>query len=259
MTTIDRRGFIAALGAAAVPAPAWPSPPQVARLRTEFKPFTGDFDAMLERRLIRMICPYSRTLFFRDKGDVYGTAVDGAQTFETWVNKTYKTGARPVTVDLVPVSRDKLFDALLDGKGDFAAGDITITPERANRVAFTMPVINDVKEVLVTAATVPDMASADALSDREVATKASTTYYLDLQALNARLAAAGRPAVTITLVPDTLEDEDLMDMVAAGLLPAIVVDDWVARLWGRSLKGSSCIPRRCCAMAPRSAGRFGRR
>jgi hypothetical protein len=32
------------------------------------KPWKGDFDAMLERRLIRVIVPYSRTLYFNDKG-----------------------------------------------------------------------------------------------------------------------------------------------------------------------------------------------
>ena len=32
------------------------------------KPWTGDFDAMLERRMIRVLVPYSRTLYFNDKG-----------------------------------------------------------------------------------------------------------------------------------------------------------------------------------------------
>ena len=32
------------------------------------KPWTGDFDGMLERRRIRMLVPYSRTLFFVENG-----------------------------------------------------------------------------------------------------------------------------------------------------------------------------------------------
>jgi hypothetical protein len=39
-----------------------------------------------------------------------------------------------LTVPLTPVSRDKLFDTLLAGDGDIAAGDITITEGSANRV-----------------------------------------------------------------------------------------------------------------------------
>jgi hypothetical protein len=54
--------------------------PTHAALRTQFAGrFTGDFDQMLARRLIRMIVPYSRTLFFRSKGDIYGIAAEGAQ------------------------------------------------------------------------------------------------------------------------------------------------------------------------------------
>jgi membrane-bound lytic murein transglycosylase MltF len=51
------------------------------------------------------------------------------------------------------------------------------------------------------------------------------------------LAAQGKPPVTITIVPDTLEVEDLMEMTAAGLLPATVGDDWVAGLWVQIIKG----------------------
>ncbi len=34
-------------------------------------------------------------------------------------------------------------------------------------------------------------------------------------------------------VPDSLEDEDMMDMLGAGLLELIVVDDWKARMWAQ--------------------------
>jgi membrane-bound lytic murein transglycosylase MltF len=51
--------------------------------------------------------------------------------------------------------------------------------------------------------------------------------------LNRRLVAAGKPAITLTPVPDALEDEDLMDMLGAGLLELIVVDDWRARGWAQ--------------------------
>jgi membrane-bound lytic murein transglycosylase MltF len=37
------------------------------------------------------------------------------------------------------------------------------------------------------------------------------------------------------LVPDALEDEDMMEMVNAGVMQAIVVDDWKARMWAQVL------------------------
>ena len=39
----------------------------------------------------------------------------------------------------------------------------------------------------------------------------------------------------LVLVPDALEDEDMLEMMNAGLLQAIVVDDWKAKLWAQVL------------------------
>jgi len=189
--TISRRRLIAAtaLTALAAPralaqtrqvAPASAAPTRAA-LRTQTVRFTGDFDAMLDQRRIRLVVPYSRTFFFRDKGEVYGTTADGAQLVENWINKTFKLGARPLTVYLIPVSRDKLFDTVLAGDGDIAAGDITITEERRKKVAFTTPVLRNVREIVVTGSDTPDLDSPEALSGREVATRRSTSYYESLQ------------------------------------------------------------------------------
>jgi membrane-bound lytic murein transglycosylase MltF len=205
--------------------------------------FTGDFDALLNRRLIRLIVPYSPTLFFEDKGAIYGISASGAQLFEKWGNKTFPLGARPLTVSLTPVSRDKLFDALLAGDGDIAAGDITITEERRRRVAFSTPIVRNVREIVITGKDVPELDSAEALSGKEVAVSRSTSFYESLTKLNERLTAQGKPPVTITIVPDTLEAEDLMEMTAAGLLPATVSDDWVAGLWMQIIKGLRLHPK----------------
>jgi membrane-bound lytic murein transglycosylase MltF len=215
-----------------------------ASLRTRFAgKFTGDFDAMLDRRLIRLIAPYSPTLFFEDKGAIYGTAANGAQLFEAWINKTFKLGALPLTVTLTPVSRDKLFDALLAGDGDIAAGDITITEERRKKVAFSAPFLTNVREIVVTGGDVPELDSAEALSGKEVAVVRSTSYYESLTKLNERLAAEGKPPVTITIVPDPLEVADVIEMTAARLLPATVADDWLADLWVQIIKGLRLHPK----------------
>jgi membrane-bound lytic murein transglycosylase MltF len=198
---------------------------------------------MLDRRLIRLVVPYSPTLFFEDKGTLYGTAANGAQLFEDWVNKTFALGARPLTAPLTPVSRDKLFDTLLVGDGDIAAGDITITEERRKKVACSAPIISSVREIVVTGKDVPELDSAEALSGKEVAVSRSTSFYESLTKLNEGLAAQGKPPVTITIAPDPLEVEDLMEMTAVGLLPATVGDDWVAELWVQIIKGLRLHPK----------------
>jgi membrane-bound lytic murein transglycosylase MltF len=251
---MSRRRVIAATALTALAASrGWSQTPQPGpapaastrtALRTRFAGrFTGDFDAMLERRLIRLVVPYGPTLFFKDKGAIYGTAANGAQLFEEWVNRTFRRGARPLTVPLTPVSRDKLFDTLLAGDGDIAAGDITISEELRKKVAFSEPFLSNVRELVVTREDVAELDSAEALSGKEVAVARSTSYYKSLTKLNERLTAQGKPPVTITTVPDVLEVADLMEMTAAGLLPATVGDDWVAGLWVQIIKGLRLHPK----------------
>ena len=49
--------------------------------------------------------------------------------------------------------------------------------------------------------------------------------------LNQRFAAQKKPAVILKEAPETLEDEDLIEMVNAGLIPFIVVDKHKADFW----------------------------
>jgi membrane-bound lytic murein transglycosylase MltF len=49
--------------------------------------------------------------------------------------------------------------------------------------------------------------------------------------VNERLVRDGKAPVELALVPDSLEDEDMLDMLDAGLLQLVVVDDWKARMW----------------------------
>jgi membrane-bound lytic murein transglycosylase MltF len=206
-------------------------------LRSNLGIWTDDFDGLLDRRVIRMLVPYGRTLFFQDRGTVYGVTVHAAQLLETWVNQTFKTDRRPLVVALIPTSREHLLDDLLNGRGDIAAGDISVTPERARRIAFTVPLRRDVKEIVVTRADAAPIADAEALSDMAVAVQDGTSFQQSLVALNQRLEAAGKPRVRVLTAPATLESEDMMEMVGAGLLPAMVADDWIAELWTTLVPG----------------------
>ncbi|MBP6777778.1 MAG: transporter substrate-binding domain-containing protein, partial [Piscinibacter sp.] len=161
-----------------------------------------------------------------------------ARDFERWVNKTYakELGKRPLTVYVVPSTRDKLFTHLNDGLTDIAIGNLSVTEERKKIVDFVAPDPKSVNiEILVTGPAVGAVASTDDLAGQTVHVRPSSSYHESLLALNARLQGAGKPAVKLVLVPDALEDEDMLEMVNAGLIGAIVVDDWKAKVWAQAL------------------------
>src|SRR5947208_16708116 len=91
----------------------------------------GDFDAILERRVVRVLVPYSRTLYFNDKGRQRGLTADALRDFETFLNKKYPKKVQPFVVVAIPTTRDHLLTGVLEGRGDIAAGNLTITPDRS--------------------------------------------------------------------------------------------------------------------------------
>jgi len=225
--------------AATVPAKAPPVPASgVRKLSLANKPWTGDFDAMLSRHVIRFLVPYSRTLYFVDKGRERGISADLARAFERYVNKKYaaQLDKRPLTVFLIPTTRDKLLTGLVAGGGDISAGNLTATEERLQIVDFIAPRDRKpVRELIVTGPKSPSLATLDDLSGKQVHVRKSSSYYESVTALNERFRKSGKQPVNITLLPDALEDEDAMEMVNAGLLSIIIVDDWKARLWAQVL------------------------
>src|SRR5436190_811430 len=200
-------------------------------LEHELDVWKGDFDGMLERRMVRVLVPYSRSLYFIDKGGQPGLTADTLRDFETFLNKKFFVKNRPITVVALPATREQLLPGLLQGEGDLAAGNLTITDERAKRVDFSNPVVKGVLEIVVTGPASPPLASLDDLAGRTVHVRQSSSYHESLQRLDKRFRAMGKPPIKLAMVPDALEDEDMMEMLGAGLLEVIVVDDWKANFW----------------------------
>jgi membrane-bound lytic murein transglycosylase MltF len=208
------------------------------QLVLETKPWTGDFDQMLERRVIRFLAPYSRTLFFNDKGHERGITAELARDFERHVNRKYgkRLGNRPLTVFIIATTRDKLLTNLVEGRGDISAGNLTVTAERQQTVDFVAPADRaPVRELVVTGPQSPPVAAVEDLAGKNVHVRHASSYHESVVALNARLESGGKAPVNIVLVPDALEDEDLLEMLNAGLVEFVVVDDWKARAWAQVL------------------------
>jgi len=201
------------------------------------KPFTDDFDAMIKRRMIRVAVTFNRTHYFVDRGQERGITYEALKAFENDLNTELKTGNLKVHLVIVPVSRDQLYSALVNGSVDMVAAMVTVRPDPKNLVAFSEPTRTGVNEVVVTGPGAPPINTTDDLAGREVFVRKASPYYESLTRLNGRLKARGKPAVVINEAPDVLEDEDVLEMVNAGIAPITVANDYLAEFWSQVYTG----------------------
>ena len=83
-------------------------------------------------------------------------------------------------VVFIPVSRDELIPGLVQGRGDIAAANLTITDERREQVDFSTPIATGVSEIVVTGPASPAIQSVQDLSGQEVFVRKSSSYYQSL-------------------------------------------------------------------------------
>ena len=237
--------LLALLFAVSAPVSSTEKPPPLQNDKAELainmdhimQPQKGDLPDMINRRAIRVLTTYSKTFFFIDKGTQRGATHDLFIALEKDLNnqlakeKKLKQKHLKVRIVFIPVTRDNLFKALNEGKGDIAAANLTITSSRQEQVAFTTPLYSDVKELLVSGPSSPDVKNLEQLSGKTVFVRRSSSYYESLQTLNARFAKASLPPVILQEAPEALEDEDLLEMLNAGQNPLIVVDRHKALFW----------------------------
>jgi ABC-type amino acid transport substrate-binding protein len=106
------------------------------------------------------------------------------QIFGKWLNKELGTGHLKVRVIMIPTARDELFAGLVEGRGDIALGNITITPERLKIVDFSDPFAKGVREIVVAGQGAPALNVLGDLSGREIFVRISSSYYESLKDLN---------------------------------------------------------------------------
>lgn len=196
------------------------------------EPFTGDLDQMVSRRIIRVGVAANRTFYFVDKGTQRGAAFEMGMAFEDYLNK--KLGTKPATklnVVFVPLPRDQMGTALVDGKVDLVLAQVIVRPELQAIVDFSDPVRTNVNEVVVAGPGAPPIATVDDLSGKDVYARRESSAWKAVEELNQKLAAKGLPPVVLREVPGNLEDDDLLEMANAGIVPLVVAHDYLAEFW----------------------------
>ena len=123
----------------------------------------------------------------------------------------------------------------MHGRGDIAIANLTVTPERQQFVDFSAPLWTGVDEVVVTGPASPPIASVGDLSGQEIFVRLSSSYFQSLWHVNERFGREGKPPLRVKAAPEQLEDEDILEMLNAGLIPLAVVDSHKAEFWAQLL------------------------
>lgn len=201
------------------------------------EPWRGDWDGMVADRVVRVLVATNRTHFFLDGARQRGIIADALQELEQHLNRELGLGARRLHLAAIPVHRDQLIPFLEEGRGDVAAANLTITPERSARVDFSEPTSETFDEVVVTGPTGPALAGLDDLSGRAVHVRRSSSHWLGLERLNESLRARGLAPAELVAMDEVLETEDLLEIASAGIIPITIADSHLAAFWSDVLPG----------------------
>lgn len=204
--------------------------------------WTGDFDQIIKRRIIRVLVPYSKTFYFLDGATPRGAIHDIMKVFEIHLNKKLKSRHLKIHLVMIPTDRDRLISDLADGMGDIAAGNLTITADRLNHIDFSDPLNKDVTEILVTRKAAHEIKELKDLSGQQIWVRKSSSYYQSLLRLNKQLAQTRLEPVEIMEVNEVLEDEDILEMMNAGIISMSVIDSHKGKFWSDVFEGIQLHP-----------------
>jgi membrane-bound lytic murein transglycosylase MltF len=197
------------------------------------EPWTGDLDGMLDRHVIRTLVIGGGPQFFYYRGKPRGMVTELLAGFQEELNRDLDRRYRQLEIVPMPVSRDRLIPALVSGAADLIAADLTITEARAEQVDFSVPLISNIDEIVVFAPGIgDDVQSIDDLSGRPVYVRRSSSYFEHLVALNRELVDRDMPPIRIDEANEYLRDQDILEMVNAGIVEATVIDSYKAEYWG---------------------------
>ncbi len=211
-------------------------------LPVAFQRRTGDLDQMLKERNLRALVWINPIGFFYQNGHPHGINYEALEELERFVNKKYKTGALKVKVTFIPMRPDELADALTEGVGDFIANGILITPAREEKYAFTIPLQTDITDIVVTGSELSNANSFDDLVGKDIYVNPLSERYLKLKEISAERAKEGKAPLSVKAADKNLLEDDLVEMVNAGLIPATVTSNSRAELWEQVLPNLKSHP-----------------
>lgn len=207
-----------ALARLAEPGPEWP-------------PAAGQHDLaqIRESGVLRVLINQSRHSSGQVREAVIGTELQRLRAFEHFLND--RPGAAPIRIQLVPLPKDHLLDALREGKGDLVAPGEVLPGRPGKQVSASVPIARKVPLVVVARQGNRRYAGPEQLSERVFALPAGSAAIPGLEALNQRLRERGLDPVEFETLDPSLAVEDVLELVHSGVLPLTVVEQPIAQRW----------------------------
>ena len=194
--------------------------------------WSGDLEGITERRFLRILTVHNPLFFSFDGDSQKGMVAELSKMFEAHLAEEIGRVRSP-TVVVIPVARDELIPALIEGRGDLVMGNLSITPERKKLIDFGPPLRPNVNELVITGPAAKKVTSLDDLVNTGLYVRRSSSYFEHIQTLNAKREAKGKRPIPVTEADENLEDYDLLDMVNAGVIKAVIVDSHKADFWAQ--------------------------
>ena len=173
--------------------------------------YASELDEIEARGTLRIITWVGAESWLPREGSPPGAEMDYLQRF---------ADQRGLELELVMQKTfDDLIPALQAGKGDIIAANLSVTPYREKKIAFTLPFARTA-EFLVHAKDAKPLKSGKALADRAVVVQKGTTY-----AVTARGLARANKGMGVDYIPGDMDFEQIMDRVASGEYDLTILDD----------------------------------
>ncbi len=198
------------------------------------EPWTGDLDGIIERGRIRALVPYNRTSYFISGTKRAGLTYEALTLFEKNLNERLgKKPGRPgyISVVFIPMTRDRILPALNEGYGDLAAANLVITESRKEKFDFSTPILSNWREVVVSGPAGKPVETMEDLLGDTVHIRQSSSYFENLQVFNDSLRKVGKPVIHVAPVDEYLEDDDILELVNAGIIPVTISNNFTTMLW----------------------------
>lgn len=178
---------------------------------------TGDYDAIKESKVLRLITRNNATSYFLWRGELLGFEYELAARFAQLHGLRLEVVVAPTHRDMLPM--------LIEGEGDIVAAFLEATPERMARgVAFSRP-YHYAREMVVARADDQQVHSLLDLAGRTLVVRPSSSYWNTLQEWKAK-----GMDFTLQAAPETMETEEIIACVADGRYDLTVADDHLLEL-----------------------------